>query len=205
MCLEHPKFSKLLRTPEFTKDIIAMVVDEAHCVSQWGESFRKKFSELGKLRSFVSTSTPFLITSATFPILHEVKRTLCFSPAKTFTVNLGNNRPNIAPLVGRMCGASTDFDSLNFSIDEALKDEPEPLKRTIIFTNSRDLALKTCQHLRNLIPPACKSQINYLHAGRNKRARRKVTHDFRAGRHAILCATEAAGMVCSSNYVLALH
>jgi superfamily II DNA helicase RecQ len=49
MCLEHPKFSKLMRTPEFTRNILAFVVDETHCISQWGNLFRQKYAELGKL------------------------------------------------------------------------------------------------------------------------------------------------------------
>ncbi|KAH9967817.1 P-loop containing nucleoside triphosphate hydrolase protein, partial [Russula dissimulans] len=64
---EHKSFSKFMRSPSFTKNMLAIVVDKAHCVSQWGDGFRKHFGELGWLCSFVSISVPFLATSATLP------------------------------------------------------------------------------------------------------------------------------------------
>ena len=67
MCLYHPSFSKLMRSADFTKNICMIAIDEAHCVSQWGDGFRKAFGELGRLRSYVPTSVPFLATSATLP------------------------------------------------------------------------------------------------------------------------------------------
>jgi superfamily II DNA helicase RecQ len=78
MCLEHPRFSQLIRLPAFTAKILSCVVDEAHCVSQCGESFRKSFSDLGKLRSFLAVLVPFLATSATLPphVLSDLQRQL---------------------------------------------------------------------------------------------------------------------------------
>jgi superfamily II DNA helicase RecQ len=201
MCLEHPQFSKLFRSTEFTKKIITIVIDEAHCVSQWGESFRKKYAELGKLRSYVPTSVPFLVTSATLPplMLDKVLQKLCFSVKRTFLVNLGNERLNITPVVCRLRGAARDLGALDFAIDEArfTRDLPEQdLQRTVIFFNSRDLTYKAYKHLQNLLPPDKQSRITFLHSGRTNRARSKILQDFRDGKTDILCATEAAGMVC---------
>ncbi|KAJ3822554.1 P-loop containing nucleoside triphosphate hydrolase protein [Lentinula raphanica] len=44
---------------------LCIVVDEAHCISQWGDKFRPIYQQLGTLRAFVPAQVPFLATSAT--------------------------------------------------------------------------------------------------------------------------------------------
>ena len=49
MLLEHPQFSKLVRTADWTKNIAAIVIDEAHCITMWGNEFRTEYRKLNKL------------------------------------------------------------------------------------------------------------------------------------------------------------
>ncbi|KAF8328679.1 P-loop containing nucleoside triphosphate hydrolase protein [Cantharellus anzutake] len=42
-----------------------LVIDEAHCIDQWGADFRPDYAILGDLHSFSPKSVPFLATSAT--------------------------------------------------------------------------------------------------------------------------------------------
>jgi superfamily II DNA helicase RecQ len=193
MCLKHKQFSKLMRSPEFTKDILAIIVDEAHCISQWGDKFRKEFDELGKLRSYVPVSIPFLATSATLPphVLNEIKAKLHFFSTRTFTVNLGNDRSNITPIVCRMHKAN-DLNYLDFVLDEA--HPGKPLIRSLIFFNSRELAQKASSHLRDKAPISLQNEIDFLHAGRDVAAQTLILKHFREGKINILCATESAGM-----------
>ncbi|KAH9915001.1 P-loop containing nucleoside triphosphate hydrolase protein, partial [Fomitopsis serialis] len=194
MALEHEKFSKLLRSPAFAKDIAAIVIDEAHCISQWGDSFRKKYGELGRLRALVPVGIPFLVTSATLPplVLSDIQTKLGFSTRSTFFVNLGNDRPNITPLVVHMKGGASDLSALDFAVNEALAGGP--LVKTLIFFNTRDLAYRGLQHLRKLLPDAYKDKIDFLHALRGEDSKREVMARFRNNELSILCATEAAGM-----------
>ena len=126
-------------------------------------------------------------------VLLDIQNKLEFETSNTFIINLGNDRPNITPIVARMAGAASNLIALDFVLDEIRSNNP--LKRTIVFFNSRDLAYKGCRHLRNLISPGMTSKIDFIHALRSNRAKRKVMRSFRSGGVDILCATEAAGMV----------
>ncbi|GBE83952.1 hypothetical protein SCP_0510110 [Sparassis crispa] len=194
MCLEHAAFSALMRSPEFMKNIASIVVDEAHCISQWGGDFRKKFAELEKLRSFVPRHIPFLITSATLPppVLSEVHSKLHFDAESTFHLNLGNDRPNITPIVQRLSGGASALNNLDFLVKDAASGTL--LTRTIVFFNTRKLAQAASEYLQSKLPDDMKDQVNFLHACRTKNARKRVMKEFREGKINILCATEAAGM-----------
>ncbi|PCH39607.1 hypothetical protein WOLCODRAFT_85959 [Wolfiporia cocos MD-104 SS10] len=148
MCLEHKEFSFLVHDATFSQNIMAFVIDEAHCISEWGPNFHKKYDELAKLRSFVPLSIPFLATSATLPphVLADVRLKLCMSDTRTFLVNLGNDRPNITPLVFRTHAAASDLSALNFTAREAF--ESKQLIPTVIFFNKRDLTQHGCHHLQ---------------------------------------------------------
>ncbi|KAI0744930.1 P-loop containing nucleoside triphosphate hydrolase protein [Earliella scabrosa] len=194
MCLEHPLFSTLIKNPAFMRDVLYLVIDEAHCVSQWGDSFRKKFSELCSMRSFVGGRKAFLLTSATLPpfMLRAVFTQLEFSESTTYLVNLGNDRPNITPIVHRLRAAQSSLPVLDFMTRDIRTGGK--LTRTIIFFNTRDLAFSAYRYLRESVPEDVSTQIDFLHAGRGQRARRRVMCKFREGEVNILCATEAAGM-----------
>ncbi|KIK06058.1 hypothetical protein K443DRAFT_130111 [Laccaria amethystina LaAM-08-1] len=118
MCLEHDGFRKLLSDPKFAAHISTFIIDEAHCISQWGDKFQPVYSELGTLRSFVSENIPFLVTSATLPplVLAEVWKTMHIQSDNSYHINLGTDRPNIAWFVRLMKGGKTDFESLDFLV-----------------------------------------------------------------------------------------
>lgn len=196
MTLDHPEFAKLIRSSSFMKNVMLVAIDELHCVSQWGESFRKRFADLDQLRSFASCSAPFLGVTATAPplILQEIRSRLLFSQNTTLLINLGNDRPNITMAVCTMLGAAGDLAALDFVLDEAWIGDP--LKRTIIFFNTRELCLQGFKYLFFQLSHASREEIDYLHALRTQNAKQHVLKNFRTGKIKILCATEAAGMVC---------
>ncbi|EKM60289.1 uncharacterized protein PHACADRAFT_132775, partial [Phanerochaete carnosa HHB-10118-sp] len=46
---QHQGFSKLMRTPSFTDNVLCIAIDEAHTITLWGGDFRKQFAELERL------------------------------------------------------------------------------------------------------------------------------------------------------------
>ena len=164
MCLEDMHFLKLLRTPEFTQNVLSIVIDKAHCVSEWGENFQKAFGELGHLRSFVPATILFLVTLATLPmhILDNVVQKLHLIKSRLVLINLGNDCPNITHMVCCMCGAKGDLAALDFIVDEGFTGRP--LIKTIVFFKSCLLTYKGYKHLQRLLPFRLQSCITFLHS-----------------------------------------
>lgn len=181
-------FRKLIQGGSFAKNLCAVVIDEAHCISQWGGDFRETYAVLDKLRALFPIGTPFLATSATLPpdALRDVRSKLSINTDTSFHLNLGNDRPNISTAVIHMDG-SEDFEALRPLLDLS--------KKQIVFTNSRKAAQLGCKRVRQFYARNLRGQVDYLHAYRTAKAKARVMRRFRQGKIRILIATEAAGMV----------
>ncbi|KAJ6532466.1 hypothetical protein B0H19DRAFT_965845, partial [Mycena capillaripes] len=109
MCLEHEALRKWLRDPATSKRALGTIIDEAHCMSQWGGDFRPHNTQLDKLRAILPLGSPVLATLAT--LCPAALKDICSSLRQfriflmldeTFFLNLGNDRPNITPSVFEM-------------------------------------------------------------------------------------------------------
>ncbi|KAF8153870.1 P-loop containing nucleoside triphosphate hydrolase protein [Crassisporium funariophilum] len=198
MCLEHDHFRQLLSSPNFAGNICSIVIDEAHCIVQWGEKFRPIYSQLGTLRAFVAADIPFLVTSATLPpnILSHIHQTMHMTSKTTYHINLGTNRPNIAWFVHMMKGSKSDLEALAFLIPDATDDEILELVQTMAFFDDINLALQALKWLRTHLPPHLRNDIAVYNSRRSRRSKARVLHKFQDGRIKILLTTEAAGMGC---------
>ena len=83
---------------------LAVIVDEAHCISQWGGDFRPAYAELEKLQAFIPTYIPLLLTSATLcpSSLSDVCARMNINLEKSFYLNLGNRRSNTTTSIIQM-------------------------------------------------------------------------------------------------------
>ncbi|MFC5379217.1 DEAD/DEAH box helicase [Aquipuribacter nitratireducens] len=62
--LNNPEFRESW-LPELTRDVGLLVVDEAHCVSDWGHDFRPDYRRIRDLLAGLPVGTPVLATTAT--------------------------------------------------------------------------------------------------------------------------------------------
>lgn len=104
LCLSERKPRQLAR----------IVIDEAHCVSQWGHDFRPDYKTLGELRKLFGGSVPFsaLTATATRECEADVRKLLKLHPS-CFTSRSSFNRPNLKYSVVRKA-ASADQAPLAF-------------------------------------------------------------------------------------------
>ena len=177
--------------------LLAIVVDEAHCISQWGGDFREQYALLERLRSFAPPMTPVLAVSATMDpkTLHDVCARLVIDLETSFFLNLGNHRHNIIMSVVQMESA-VDYDALHAylpSPSSAITATDFP--KTIIFTNSIMKTQIICRHLRRLYSHSLFRVFSYFHALRSPRTKEYIMSQFCHNDIRVLIATEAAGMV----------
>jgi superfamily II DNA helicase RecQ len=195
MSLEHAEFCELLNSDVYRDKVCAYIIDESHCISQWGGDFRPAYGRLDKLCSFIPLKIPLLATSATLPppALDEVCQKLHIDIVKSFFLNMGNDRPNITSSVVQMEN-STDYAALE-SLLNAGATSPTDLPKTIIFANSVPQTQVICRHVHSFYPHHLRGYIAFLHAHRTPKAKWHIMKRFRRGKIKILIATEAAGMV----------
>ncbi|KAF4564928.1 hypothetical protein EYR36_002871 [Pleurotus pulmonarius] len=196
MCLQHAKFRELLSSLDFAAKICSIVIDEAHCISQWGKDFRPEYAKLGTLRSFVPVQVPFLVTSATLPspILSEVRHNVHLEKEYTYHVHLGTDRPNIAWFTRTMKGGKKDLESLGSLLlaeNMTVLDVPQ----TLVFFDEINVAIEALKHLRKRSSRVSHPYIQVYHSRRSPRAKKKLLRRFRNENIRILLSTEAAGMV----------
>jgi ATP-dependent DNA helicase RecQ len=94
--LEDPSFVELLQQHH----VDLFVVDEAHCLSEWGHDFRPAFLGLGAARKAVGSPPVLALTAtATERVLADIASQLGLREPRTF--NLGIYRPNLHYAVRR--------------------------------------------------------------------------------------------------------
>ena len=76
-----------------------IVVDEAHCISQWGYDFRPDYLNIGKIREIIDAPVIALTATATPKVAEDIMERLRF--ADKLLIKSGFERPNLSYIVRR--------------------------------------------------------------------------------------------------------
>lgn len=76
-----------------------IVVDEAHCISQWGYDFRPDYLQIGRLREIVDAPVIALTATATPAVADDIMEKLRFG--EKCLIKSGFERPNLSYIVRR--------------------------------------------------------------------------------------------------------
>lgn len=76
-----------------------IVVDEAHCISQWGYDFRPDYLQIGKIRELVDAPVIALTATATPQVADDIMERLGFE--EKCLIKSGFERPNLSYIVRR--------------------------------------------------------------------------------------------------------
>lgn len=163
-----------------TVGIIHIAIDEAHCVSEWGDSFRPAYLTLGKV---IKTLNPPVITAFTATaspgVLNRVAEILFDGQAHV--VRSESDRQNIHYFVKKASAKKKEALYL-------AKTEMHPM---IFFCGTRD---KTEDLAKDLNLCFGSGTARFYHAGLDKTEKEDVEKWFYESKDGILCATCAYGM-----------
>jgi len=182
---------------EFNSRLRALCIDEAHCISLWGGSFRPEYAELGLLRARLPNHVSVGIASATLPdhILDDIsaKVSLSKEPCK---VSMSNDRPNIALSCRAMQHSADSQADLRFLIPQNATSIND-IEPTLVYCNERTTTEDVCDSLREFaveagLPSDC---IAFYHAKVGTKRKRELEELLREGKIRILVCTDAVGMV----------
>ncbi|MDQ3934480.1 MAG: ATP-dependent DNA helicase, partial [Actinomycetota bacterium] len=170
------------------------VVDEAHCVSQWGHDFRPDYFRLGDAaRALGAAGIVASTATATPQVAADIVRRLALrDPVRVTT---GFDRPNLAFAVARPAPHEKDA-----MLVAALRQE-EALP-AIVYSGTRQRA----QDLARLLEAELGERVAHYHAGMEREERAQVLRAFLRDEVSVVVATNAFGMgVDKANVRTVLH
>ena len=186
-------------SPGFVKRIAAarvglFVVDEAHCVSQWGHDFRPDYFRLADAARYVGAQAIVASTATATPrVAADIVRRLSLrDPVRVAT---GFDRPNVAFGVAR----PAPHEKLPQIVEALRRDDALP---AIVYAGTRAGSEELADHLGSElgVPAAA------YHAGLERSQRADVQRRFLTDDLAVIVATNAFGMgVDKPNVRTVLH
>ncbi|MDR0561977.1 MAG: RecQ family ATP-dependent DNA helicase [Spirochaetaceae bacterium] len=163
-----------------TLNIVHAVIDEAHCVSEWGESFRPSYREIARILDAAGTrlATAFTAT-ASEPVLKKIETYVFGGEAHRI---IGNpDRPNIRyQAMGCLLR--------DLAVRDLLLRNRLP---AVVFCASRTGTEKLARYLRNELHH---KEVRFYHAGLSREEKKTVEEWFFAHTRGVLTATCAYGM-----------
>ncbi len=157
-----------------------IAIDEAHCVSEWGDSFRPAYLSLGEIIAFLDPPAVTAFTATASPsVLSRVSEVLF--GGTVHLVRGASDRPNIHYTVIKTGSKKQKLLAL-------LKTCRRPL---LVFCGTREASENISREIALLYG---RDIVRFYHAGLSRQEKTQIEQWFYSRQNAILCCTCAYGM-----------
>ena len=154
-----------------------LVVDEAHCISQWGYDFRPDYLQIGELRTVVDAPVIALTATATPQVAADIMEKLRFSEPNL--LKAGFERKNLSYIVRKAEDKTGQLLSVCRGIEGS----------GIVYVRNRAGCEETASYLRQNAISA-----SFYHAGLSPETRARRQEEWKSGSIRIMVCTNAFGM-----------
>ena len=172
-----------LGTPMFKSylqemNVSFIVVDEAHCISQWGHDFRPAYREISKIRELFPQAPVLALTAtATEEVITDIQQQLSFRESNV--VRMSFERKNLTYVVRNTENKAQELLRILNRIEGS----------AIIYTQNRKKTQEVAEFLK-----ANGFTAEYYHAGLSASAKDESEERWKSGKSRIMVATNAFGM-----------
>ena len=182
----------LLRALSSLGFLSLFVIDEVHCMSQWGHDFRVDYKELGKVRFEFFQNVPLMAftATATATVKNDILKLLLVNGKEILVFQKSFNRPELRYEV------RSKKNHRQFISDVSAYILSKQLNNTgIIYCGTQMACEKVCKDLQEAMKSeGYERKIGFYHAGLEPLERERIQREWSEDQLKIIVATVAFGM-----------
>ncbi len=168
----------LFRLKVAQMDVSMLVVDEAHCISQWGYDFRPSYLNIAEVRQLLPDVPVLALTATATPrVADDIMLSLKFRQPNLFSMSFA--RANLAYVVRQAEDKEQQMVRILHSVEGS----------AIVYVRSR----KRTRDYADLLK-AQGFSVDYFHAGLDAKEKNRRQDEWTKGKTRIIVCTNAFGM-----------
>ncbi|KIK72327.1 hypothetical protein PAXRUDRAFT_180866, partial [Paxillus rubicundulus Ve08.2h10] len=189
------EFEKRLKNSLFASQVISVVINEAHCLTDWGD-FCPEYKELRRLHYILPDTIPIMIISATLTkdMLTSALQLLHIHRDRLITICQSSDRPNLKIGVRKIKYALNSYADLAFLIPTGWKAGDPPLPKFLVFFNDIQDAINAAWYLHSRLPPETRDLIKWFNADMTTAYKEAELTHLVSGETQGFATTESFGM-----------